>query len=451
MKHWAALLAVIALSSAVFINTCTAACWNYSWFGKSTCDYRCHCDDNNNCDRETGQCADRCALGWFGPACQYRSILFFSDAGGPDLNWLTDGDPRSCNSGNTQTVTVELDKEHPLTWIRVVGNNSALIHRLELSYRTKSGASEDQACSDSQTAKVDDFTLDISCPTSEPVSHLTLSGPGVGVLCSLDISKGRNVAIAQETRQSSTFSTWYDRNAVDGNVGKVNGNEEDLSSTCTHTDSRYDDGWWSVTFETFVQVNSFVIYNRRNPSRRGCCEYRLIGFNLKAYNTSSVTRSSEVFDYTDPGPEYQDIYTITPQDRIDGPVKKVRIVKNDKSNILTLCEVIVFGDSACDPGKFGRECERECNCADDEEACFVSTGGCPSGCAPGYTGEDCWTSCTHGKYGFGCLQTCSQHCVDPGNCDSVSGACVGGCQIGYEGPLCKESKTWIIVRVKRNI
>ncbi|GFO03921.1 receptor-type tyrosine-protein phosphatase kappa-like [Plakobranchus ocellatus] len=48
-------------------------------------------------------------------------------------------------------------------------------------------------------------------------------------------------------------------------------------------------------------------------------------------------------------------------------------------------------DSDCPSGKFGRECERDCNCADDQDACFVATGGCPSGCAPGYTGEDCWT------------------------------------------------------------
>ncbi|GFN89028.1 macrophage mannose receptor 1-like [Plakobranchus ocellatus] len=48
-------------------------------------------------------------------------------------------------------------------------------------------------------------------------------------------------------------------------------------------------------------------------------------------------------------------------------------------------------DLACPVGKFGRECERDCNCADHQEACFASTGGCPSGCANGYIGRDCWT------------------------------------------------------------
>ena len=36
-------------------------------------------------------------------------------------------------------------------------------------------------------------------------------------------------------------------------------------------------------------------------------------------------------------------------------------------------------------------CERQCNCASPTESCFVHSGGCPTGCAHGYTGGDCWT------------------------------------------------------------
>ena len=48
-------------------------------------------------------------------------------------------------------------------------------------------------------------------------------------------------------------------------------------------------------------------------------------------------------------------------------------------------------DSDCPSGKFGMGCERECNCASPTESCFVHSGGCPTGCAHGYTGGDCWT------------------------------------------------------------
>ena len=43
----------------------------------------------------------------------------------------------------------------------------------------------------------------------------------------------------------------------------------------------------------------------------------------------------------------------------------------------------------CKSGQFGLGCNHQCNCADQTESCFVHSGGCPSGCAPGFTGEDC--------------------------------------------------------------
>ncbi|KAK3798494.1 hypothetical protein RRG08_051475 [Elysia crispata] len=65
----------------------------------------------------------------------------------------------------------------------------------------------------------------------------------------------------------------------------------------------------------------------------------------------------------------------------------------------------------CQPGTFGLQCERNCNCLDRTESCFVHSGGCPSGCAPNYTGEDCSElNCTVGTYGDDCKETCSVTC-----------------------------------------
>ena len=81
---------------------------------------------------------------------------------------------------------------------------------------------------------------------------------------------GRNVALRQvNARQSSTFSNWFARNAVDGDIGPVDGSDTQLRRTCTHTDSYYQDAWWSLTFSTAVHLSEVVIYNRRNPSRTG--------------------------------------------------------------------------------------------------------------------------------------------------------------------------------------
>ncbi|KAK3747199.1 hypothetical protein RRG08_062537 [Elysia crispata] len=105
------------------------------------------------------------------------------------------------------------------------------------------------------------------------------------------------------------------------------------------------------------------------------------------------------YSYTDPGGPGQDSYTVVPSPRISFPVSQVRFVTADSQKILTLCEVFVFGETKCPAGKFGLRCERQCHCT-RQESCFVHSGGCPSGCAIGYTGEDC-SECNTGTYGAG--------------------------------------------------
>ncbi|GFO10784.1 receptor-type tyrosine-protein phosphatase kappa [Plakobranchus ocellatus] len=166
-----------------------------------------------------------------------------------------------------------------------------------------------------------------------------------------------------------------------------------------------------------------------------CCEDRLIGFTLEAFKQTST----RVFTYTDPNPTAQQIYTVIVPANITDPINRIIISNSEVSPILTLCEVLVFGETACPPGKFGLECERDCNCVDRQESCFVSTGGCPSGCAAGYTGEDCYTPCSRGSYGLDCNRTCSKHCKGNGNdCSAHTGHCTGGCEAGYIPPLCDD-------------
>ncbi|CAG5124740.1 unnamed protein product, partial [Candidula unifasciata] len=74
---------------------------------------------------------------------------------------------------------------------------------------------------------------------------------------------GRNVAISQNTFQSSTYtdSTYEERyslssNAVDGNPS---GNFGDL--TCAHTKTELKPSW-DLTLETSKLVHRYVVYNR---------------------------------------------------------------------------------------------------------------------------------------------------------------------------------------------
>ncbi|KAK3776994.1 hypothetical protein RRG08_001153 [Elysia crispata] len=71
-----------------------------------------------------------------------------------------------------------------------------------------------------------------------------------------------------------------------------------------------------------------------------CCKDRLVNFTLTAQSDPSTATP---YSYTDPGGPGQDSYTVVPSPRISFPVSLVRFDTADSTNILTLCEVFVFG------------------------------------------------------------------------------------------------------------
>ncbi|GFO27357.1 multiple epidermal growth factor-like domains 10 [Plakobranchus ocellatus] len=403
------------------------------WFGDE-CQFQCHCAVNTGCDPSNGICSAGCDPQWFGPACQY-AVSELKVTSWSNLAWLKDNDDTTCNERNVQPLTVELVTPHPLTWVRIVVRDTANLTGFQLSYHTSTPGTS-VPCTNPRSARVNDKILDIFCPTPDVVSYVTLSGRGVSGLCSLYISGGRNVALKQKTEQSSLYQGWYANKAVDGNPSG-RGIDFNHTATCSHTSDAKNassPGWWTVTFSNNVEINRLIIYNRRD----GCCRNRLVNFTLQVISSSG---SKLVYNYTQPGGSAQLVYIVVPSPMIQSPVESVRfdVSKNTGTNIMTLCEVFAFGDVVCSSGKFGRECEHDCNCANQTEACFVSTGGCPSGCAAGYTGEDCYTQCGPGTYGEDCNRTCSDHCVgETTSCNYVNCTCDQGCEKGYLMPLCTE-------------
>ncbi|GFO17994.1 fucolectin-related molecule [Plakobranchus ocellatus] len=221
---------------------------------------------NTACDPSNGACSGICDPQWFGPACQYDVSEFTVTGGsGSDLSWLTDNDDTTCNNGNVQSITVRLNTPHPLTWVRVVVRDTIYLNEFQLSYQTD-GSQVSTPCVNPRSARVDDLTLDISCPTSDVVSEVTLSAPDELELCSFYISGGRNVALREATEQSSNFVNWYASKAVDGNPNNE-GTRDSSQATCSHTQP-WQSGlaWWKVTFSNHTEINKFVIHNRKGNS-----------------------------------------------------------------------------------------------------------------------------------------------------------------------------------------
>ncbi|GFS14732.1 multiple epidermal growth factor-like domains 10 [Elysia marginata] len=251
----------------------------------------------------------------------------------------------------------------------------------------------------------------------------------------------RNVALKQKAHQSSRYKprgfsqAFQAGNAVDGGTFAVS--KEVFRSTCTHTDPNEDLGWWTVEFSPPVDITRFILYNRDDS----CCRHRLKNFRLTVqpayeHNTSTPYKYTDTNKWISLGG-----HTVVPSPRIHIPAREVRIdvaenaAENRNNTILSLCEVEIFGEIHCPPGQFGLACERQCNCIDGEN-CFVHSGGCPFGCAPGYAGEDCW-DCEAGRYGDDCLQICNATCGGDSSCDRNSGACSQGCHTGYRGKYCE--------------
>lgn len=41
------------------------------------CTFKCHCANNTQCDVNTGECPNGCAIGYIGAGCQYGEFCFY--------------------------------------------------------------------------------------------------------------------------------------------------------------------------------------------------------------------------------------------------------------------------------------------------------------------------------------------------------------------------------------
>uniref|UniRef100_A0A2C9LNT1 Uncharacterized protein n=1 Tax=Biomphalaria glabrata TaxID=6526 RepID=A0A2C9LNT1_BIOGL len=183
----------------------------------------------------------------------------------------------------------------------------------------------------------------------------------------MSISGGRNMALKQMTEQTGTYSdhkgSYPASLAVDGNS---NSNFYNLSCTHTSTVKAGNLATWKLTMELEHKINRITLYNRG-----GYENYRLKNFKLETLDS----KNNILWTHNDLS-NVSDVYRINTMEQHSVKAIRISVTNIDyysKCPILTLCEVLVFGD--CDAGTWGPGCERTCP-KECKSLCHQETGKC---------------------------------------------------------------------------
>ncbi|XP_059153670.1 uncharacterized protein LOC131939403 [Physella acuta] len=217
----------------------------YTWVGPKK-RYRCNCRGDHCYINGTCWPAEKCSLGWFGKYCQYVDLLANHDSS----NILTDGDDHSCTKVLSNSLTLELGGEFPVTLVRLatraeLGTGKAI--EMEFQGKTKRFK-----CPDAKVYTQNNIK-DIFCGGNELATALILKGPGLLTLCSVYFSGGRNFAIKQKIVQKPNSKNTMDK--VDGNLWNCDYDDPPLEENKEAPSIE-------IQFDKTISVNHFRLFSR---------------------------------------------------------------------------------------------------------------------------------------------------------------------------------------------
>ncbi|XP_060578346.1 uncharacterized protein LOC132735420 isoform X2 [Ruditapes philippinarum] len=407
------------------------------------CQYRCHCVNDDQCSEQTGYCSNGCAPGWMGPGCQYRNIAIYKSniqsVDGSNVSAAFDGNNQTC-SYTTRNGTAG---QH---WLAIEWSREYLIKGLVLkihiddsefysNFLVETGLNDsdyNNICyqhPDSQGLA----EMEIMCQQPVRTKHIRvkLFIEDVSLrICEVEIYGGRVTSFNKETDQISTYEQFNSSKSVDGhNLSNFSGNFEPATrETCSATQPTEENPWWLVNLGQIFEIQDIYFYGRRDK------EEQFRGFNISVGNLSE-TITQMIFQDTQAdstAADYQPMRTMLQEIKIG---QFVQIKREVDSDILTICEVLVFAD--CPINSCGWDCTLQCFCHEEITGNMKIAGICPNGCLSGWTGINgtCNRECVNGTYGINCAESCG-YCDSGMICDRFSGHCPDGCSAGYIGDLC---------------
>uniref|UniRef100_A0A2C9JWF6 Fucolectin tachylectin-4 pentraxin-1 domain-containing protein n=1 Tax=Biomphalaria glabrata TaxID=6526 RepID=A0A2C9JWF6_BIOGL len=392
-----------------------------NWFGPKL-QFKCQCIDG--CDSE-GNClkSSKCHSQWMDQACQYQSNILGigvpKESDVESLYMVHDGDDSTCiTNGELQSLVIDLSSYSLFSWMRLVVSDAALVDRFTLYFEDTSDViTKRLECWRQQITVVNIKTAYIRCDMNFPVNRIVLKGEGLASLCTIDVSKGRNLALKEKAEQTSTNGNNSASNAVDGNI------ESDVKKgSCTLTNNVTDlTPTWTLTLDEPAVVNVVNIYPPSYP--------------LSEYLSNSILQTFDEYDVLilNTTIKYATVYPNVNKT----PVKKVVIKATSTTSttaVLSICELLLFGE--CPPGKWGLDCKKVCNDLCPEN-CNEIDGSCPTSCL-GYFPPKCEQDCPPSKWGINCREDCPAACAYR-YCNNINGECTAGCNGYSDPPFCTQA------------
>ncbi|GFO11671.1 multiple epidermal growth factor-like domains 6 [Plakobranchus ocellatus] len=423
MSNW--LLVLLSLATHMLQ---LHGCLEKGWFGEN-CIYKCHCPPADKCDVK-GKCeSEICEPGWFGSTCQHKTVKLLDQAGGDSLpDWLTDNKATTCNpEPNQRSLKLKLPQPRLNFWIRLHTKyvmKDVLTYETKFRFATLSNPKDIEKCEMQVLERRHGKCYEMRCTTKKAVSYIYIEGGIVAKLCSLYLSEGRQITLGHIEAPPSSLEnkdilklTFLD-SLVAGGIENENLTDRETI--------------WSKNFTFPVVMEKIVMYCPKESGNlseyQTFTQLHLWQGEIKSITNVTVSQSANKE------------YIIFPTDKRTEPITRLEIVSSTVIQLLLsvyLCDVQVFGEFICPPRMFGLNCSMHCNCFISEAGCDVATGQCLSGCAGGYRGDDCWTKCRPGTYGYNCKKRCSKYCkFGQEACDHITGFCLDGCKGPAETQLC---------------
>ncbi|XP_060578987.1 uncharacterized protein LOC132735965 [Ruditapes philippinarum] len=149
MDYICALLSLFLILPTVDSNICPTT--NGVLVFGERCDFMCHCKNNEQCGRTSGECSSGCAKGWFGPGCQYRDLAAAGKFSQGSVHLATDGNPETCYETQLKDKPVwkiSFTSIETITELHIVTKSDTLeyFENFKVLVQNRSSKNEKQEC-----------------------------------------------------------------------------------------------------------------------------------------------------------------------------------------------------------------------------------------------------------------------------------------------------------------